>query len=271
LLSTPILKPRVCAVSYLNTVPLVWGFLRSPDSSLRGAFDLDFALPSVCSDRLASGEADIGIVPVIEMARQKLEYFRGTGIACRGPVRSILLISKVAFQEIRTLAADSGSRSSVMLARVILAEKYGVEPNLYSQPPELAAMLGQADAALIIGDPALRLNPANLPFETLDLGGEWNAMTGLPMVFAVWAGRKEAMQPRYESAFLDSCRYGTGHAGEIAREEAPRRGIEEDLAHQYLTRHIVYELHDRDYEGMKLYLESAQRLERVTVAGGVTA
>jgi chorismate dehydratase len=261
-------------VSYLNTVPLVWGFLRSPDASLRYAFDLDFALPSVCSDRLASGEADIGIVPVIEMARQKLEYFRGAGIACHGPVRSILLISKVAFQEIRTLAADSGSRSSVMLARVILAEKYGVEPKLYSQPPELATMLGQADAALIIGDPALRLDPANLPFQTLDLGGEWNAMTGLPMVFAVWAGRKEAkekIEARYETAFLESCRYGVEHALEIAREEAPRRGIGEDLARQYLTRHIVYELHDRDYEGMRLYLESALRLERVTIAGGVPA
>lgn len=271
MLSSSIVKPRVCAVSYLNTVPLVWGFLRSPDANLRDAFDVDFALPSVCADRLASGEADIGIVPVIEIARQKLEYFRGSGIACHGPVRSILLISKVAFQEIRTLAADSGSRSSVMLARVILAEKYGVEPKLYSQPPELTAMLGQADAALIIGDPALRLDPAILPFETLDLGGEWNTMTGLPMVFAVWAGRKEALEPRYEAAFLDSCRYGIGHAQEIAREEAPRRGISEDLARQYLTQHIVYELHDRDYEGMQLYLESAARLERVTVAGGVSA
>ena len=147
----------------------MWGFLRSPDASLRSAFDLDFALPSVCSDRLASGEADIGIVPVIEMARQKLEYFRGAGIACHGPVRSILLISMVPFLKVKTVAADSGSRTSVMLTRVILAEKFGAEPQVYSQPPELAAMLGQADAALIIGDPALRLEPATLPFETLDL------------------------------------------------------------------------------------------------------
>jgi predicted solute-binding protein len=266
-----IAKPRVCAVSYLNTVPLVWGLLRSPDAALRATFDLSFALPSDCSDRLAAGDADIGIVPVIEMARQKLEYFHGSGIACHGPVRSILLISKVPFGQIRTLAADAGSRSSVMLARVILAEKYGAEPKVHAQPPDLAAMLGRADAALIIGDPALRLDPSTLPFETLDLGGEWNKMTGLPMVFAVWAGRKETIQPRYEQALADSCRYGVEHAPDIAREEAPLRRITEELARQYLTRHIVYELGPRDYEGMKLYVESALKLERVAVSGGVSA
>src|SRR5580698_9942379 len=139
--------------------------LHSPDPLLREACDLSFALPSDCAAQLASGAADIGIVPVIEMARQKLDYFRGTGIACHGPVRSILLISKVPINRIRTLAADAASRTSVMLARVILAEKYGVEPKVVTRPADLAAMLGEADAALIIGDPALRLNPEELPFE----------------------------------------------------------------------------------------------------------
>src|SRR5882672_2916943 len=163
------LPPKVCAVSYLNTVPLVWGMLHGPQQNV---FDLRFALPSDCADQLASGTADIGIVPVIEMARQKLEYFRGTGIACRGPVRSILLVSKVPFREIRTIATDSGSRTSVMLSRVILAERFGVEPTMISRRADLAPMLGEADAALVIGDPALRLDPATLPFETLDLGAE---------------------------------------------------------------------------------------------------
>src|SRR5580658_6579308 len=146
---TSIPKPRVCAVSYLNTVPLVWGMLHSPDpEDGRDVFDLRFALPSVCADQLAAGEADIGIVPVIEMHRQKLDYFRGTGIACHGPVRSILLISKVPFRQIRTLATDSGSRTSVQLARIILTEKFGLAgndaPRLVSMPADLAAMLGEA-------------------------------------------------------------------------------------------------------------------------------
>lgn len=247
----------MCAVSYLNTTPLVWGMLHSPDAELRRAFDLRFALPSDCAAQLAMGEADIGIVPVIEMARQKLEYFRGTGIACHGPVRSILLISKVPINRIRTLAADAASRTSVMLARVILAEKYGVEPRVVTRPADLAPMLGEADAALIIGDPALRLDPAALPFETLDLGGEWTGMTGLPMVFAVWSGRKEIIQERYARLFRESCRYGLEHAADIARTEGPARGIGEELALDYVTKHIVYELVERDYQGMQLYIKMA--------------
>lgn len=252
----------MCAVSYLNTVPLVWGMLHDPDPGLRQAFDLRFALPSDCAAQLAAGEADIGIIPVIEMARQKLDYFRGTGIACHGPVRSILLISKVPMSRIKTLAVDAGSRTSVMLARVILAEKFGVEPQLIVRPADLAAMLGEADAALIIGDPALRLDPAALPFETLDLGGEWTSMTGLPMVFAVWSytkefGRKEAIQDRYAPAFLESCRYGLQHAADIARIEAPSRGVTEELAFRYITHHIVYELGQKDYQGLELYVKMA--------------
>ena len=114
----------MCAVSYQNTVPLVWGLLHKPE--LQPVFDLRFAVPSRCADELRSGEADLGIVPVIEMARQKLAYFPELGISSMGPVRSILLISKVPFREIQTLATDSGSRTSVMLSRIILAEKFGV-------------------------------------------------------------------------------------------------------------------------------------------------
>ena len=251
-------KPRVCAVSYLNTVPLVWGIEHGAE---RDIFEMKYALPSECADQLASGDADIGIVPVIEIARQKLDYFRSTGIACRGAVRSILLVSKVPLREIKTLATDQGSRTSVMLARIILAEKYGVQPALISRRAELAPMLGAADAALVIGDPALHLDPATMPFETLDLGLEWTRYTGLPMVFALWSGRKEIMQPRFEQAFLDSCREGLAHMDEIVREQAPLRRISEQLAHDYLTSHIVFELNDRDHEGLTLYLKYAAALE----------
>src|SRR5450631_3317414 len=186
--------------------------LHSPEAAEgHGVFDLRFALPSECADQLASGRADIGIVPVIEMARQGLDYFPGTGIACHGPVRSILLISKVPFKEIRTLVTDSGSRTSAMLSQVILAEKFGVRPRVFSHPADLAEMLGKADAALLIGDAALRVDPDTLPFETLDLGAEWVTMTGLPMVFAVWAGRKEMIREPYARAFVESVRYGMTH------------------------------------------------------------
>jgi chorismate dehydratase len=251
-------KPRVCAVSYLNTVPLVWGI---EHAAQRDVFEMSYALPAECADQLASGDADIGIVPVIEIARQKLDYFRSTGIACRGAVRSILLVSKVPIREIKTLATDMGSRTSVVLSRIILAEKYGVSPKLISRRAELAPMLGEADAALVIGDPALHIDPATLPFETLDLGLEWTQLTGLPMVFALWAGRKEVMQPLYEQAFLDSCRDGLAHMDQIVRDQSPVRGINPQLARVYLTRHIVFELTDRDHQGLNLYLKHAAALE----------
>ncbi len=257
----------MCAVSYLNTVPLVWGMLHGSDpGDGRDVFDLRFALPSVCADQLATGEADIGIAPVIEVARQKLEYFRGAGIACHGPVRSILVVSKVPFAKIRTLATDAGSRTSVMLARVILEEKFGVEPRLISRPAALAPMLGEADAALLIGDAALHVDPLTLPFETLDLGGEWNAMTGLPMVFAVWAGRREIIQDRYARAFLASLRYGREHLDEMVRTEAAPHGVTEELAREYLTSRIVFELGERDYAGLDLFLQRAARFDSVGVS-----
>jgi len=276
----------VCAVSYLNTVPLVWGLQRSPERALRDTFDLRFALPSTCADQLASGEADIGIVPVIEMARQGLDYFPGTGIACHGPVRSILLVSKVPFREIRTLATDSGSRTSAMLSQVILAEKFGVRPRVFSHPADLAEMLGKADAALLIGDAALRIDPASLPFETpalqtLDLGAEWVAMTGLPMVFAVWAGRrdwmsrKEIIREAHGQLFLESLRYGLAHMDDIVAAEAPARQFSTEVVRRYLTHHIVFELGEKDYEGMRLYIQHALRLERdnqrVMIPGGIPA
>jgi chorismate dehydratase len=252
----------VCAVSYLNTVPLVWGLQHSPDPLLRDTFDLRFALPSVCADQLATGQADIGIVPVIEMARQGLEYFPGTGIACHGPVRSILLISKVPFKEIRVLATDSGSRTSAMLAQVILAERFGVRPQVFSHPAHLSEMLDKADAALLIGDAALRVDPSTLPYETLDLGAEWIAMTGLPMVFAVWAGRREIVREPYGRIFLESCRYGLTHMDDMVAAEASARQFPADVVRRYLTQHIVFELGEKDYEGMRLYIQHALRLDK---------
>ena len=158
----------------------------------RGIYDLSFAIPSECADRLADGRADIGIVPAVELNRQKLNIICGSGIASRGPVRSILLISKVPLSQIRTLATDSSSRTSVALSQIILERKYAVQPQVISLAPDLSSMLSRCDAALVIGDPALAIDPLHVPYRVLDLGDEWTSMTGLPMVFAVWAARSGA-------------------------------------------------------------------------------
>lgn len=255
-------KPRVCAVSYLNTQPLVWGILHGSE---RNQFELSFGLPAECADRLGNGTADIGIVPCAELPRLGLEIIRGTGIACHGPVRSILLISRVPPDQIRILATDSSSRTSVMLARILLAKRFGTEPVLISMAPDLPSMLEAADAALIIGDPALHLDPASIPFHVMDLGTEWLELTGLPMVFAVWAGRPSVVTqvatPELERIFKASCRFGLQHLREIAASEGPPRGIAEPLALEYFEKNIIFELGEREYRGLDLFLQYAAEFE----------
>ncbi len=236
----------------------------------RDLFDLSFSIPSECADRLAQGRADIGLIPSIELTRQKLNIIPGAGIACRGAVRSILLVSKVPFAEIGTFAVDSSSRTSVMLSRVILAKKYGVEPLLLPRSPDLVAMLDAADACLIIGDPALLLDPVNLPFHVLDLGAEWVQMTGLPMVFAVWAARA-ALPIQDPAPFIDSLRFGVLQIDEIADREYMARSISRQLAHEYLTRNIVFELQEPEYEGLSLFLRLAGELQNQIDLRAVTA
>jgi chorismate dehydratase len=246
---------RVCAVSYLNTTPLVWGMLHGPQ---RGLFDLDFQIPAACADQLASGAADIGIIPSFELTRQSLEVIPGAGIACHGPVRSILLVSARPAGEIHRLAVDSSSRTSVQLARVLLERRFAAEPELIPHAPNLDAMLRIADAALIIGDPALRIEPSRLPYYVYDLGKEWVEMTGLPFVFAVWAGQKSVITPRVVDAFQQSCRFGRERIEEIVAAESGRREIPRDLVREYLTHRIVHELGPRDYEGMDRFLDYAR-------------
>jgi predicted solute-binding protein len=225
----------------------------------RGLFDLDFRIPAECADRLASGEADLGIVPSFELTRQELTIVPGVGIACHGPVRSILLVSSRPPSEIRTLAADSSSRTSVQLARVVLERRYGAFPVIAPHAPDLQAMLQVADAALLIGDPALRIDIGSGPYRIYDLGAEWVAMTGMPMVFAVWAGRKNAVTPEVTAAFRESCRYGRERIEEIVACEAGQRSFPPDVIREYLTLRIVHELGPRDYQGMDLFLSYAKQ------------
>lgn len=242
---------KICAVNYLNTVPLVWGMLHGPQ---REQVKLSFATPSVCADVVGRGAAHLGLNPIAEVARQNLEVVPGYGIACRGAVRSILLVSRKPFKQIETLATDSGSRTSVELARVILRELYGVEPILRPHKPELEEMLSACDAALLIGDAALKIDPYTLPYQVLDLGAEWYALTGLPMVFALWSGRS-AMPNRLSDVLEGSYRFGNANIGQIVNAEWQARSVTRDLAHEYLTSYIRYEIGDEEWKGAEAFLE----------------
>ena len=250
------LPPAICAVSYLNSTPLLWGLLHGPQL---GSAEVELALPSVCAERLKAGQADVGLVPSIELNRQRLRPVAGLGIASGGAVRSILLLSKVPFSKIRTLAADSSSRTSVMLARLILRQRFGVAPKLHAAAPDYPGMLAGADAALIIGDPALRIDPRSTGYEWLDLGYEWTHMTGLPMVFAVWAARDGAAD--CEAMLEQSYRFGQQQLQQIIATESEARDFAPELVTRYFTEHIRYEIGPRQQKGLELFLRLARPLE----------
>ncbi|MEP7363550.1 MAG: menaquinone biosynthesis protein [Acidobacteriota bacterium] len=256
-------RPRVAAVSYLNTVPLVWGMMYGPQ---RDVFDVHFDLPSLCARELVEGRADLGIVPVAEVWRNGWDTVPGCSIACRGEVRSILLVSRKPWNEIQTLAADRGSRSSVLLARILLSRRYGAHPRVVERVPELAPMLAECDAALLIGDAALRLDPATLPYPVLDLGTEWMALTGLPMVFATWSGPAAAIErhgrERLAEAFGGSLAHGLSHMSEIVVAESAARRFDAALVERYLTRNVIFSLGAEELAGRETYLRYAEELQK---------
>jgi len=229
---------RVGIVDYLNSRPLAWDFLR--DQAPPG-FRAFYHPPAEVADRLRDGRLDIGLIPSIEVQRiADLVVLAGPCVAAQQEVRSVLLVSTVPPQHIGRVALDRNSRTSAALVRILLAEQYGVEPEFISSKPQLQDMLAEADAALIIGDPALRVSTESL--RVLDLAREWRGLTGLPFVFAVWAARREVVRPDLAGVFSESLEHGIADLEAIADEAALELGLDRsDLMH-YLTRNLSYEL-----------------------------
>jgi len=281
-------KPRISVVQYLNTAPLVWGMLHGAE---RGRFDLEFTTPARCADAVARGQADVGIVPSIEVPRiEGAEIVSGVSIASKGLVKSVLLLSKVPMEEIRSVAMDNSSRTSAALVTVLLRRFYGLDFQSAPADPQLEQMLKRADAALLIGDPALtfllklegsrserqelkvegrRLKSeepypdsptfATRPTDILvyDLAAEWKKFTGLPFVFAVWAGRPEAGLAEFARDFQESRDQGLRHLDAIASEWAPRLQLAESALKLYLAENINYDLDEENLEGLRLFYKLA--------------
>lgn len=246
---------RVSAISFLNTAPLMWDF---DHGDLRRQFDVHYTLPSACAEELRTGVADIGIIPVIAYHTiPSLLVVPGVSIGAKGPVRSILLISKVPIEEVKTVAADSSSRTSVALCRVLFRKWWGGKREFTGMEPDLPLMLKRADAALLIGDPALVADRSQ--YICYDLAEEWQRLTGKPFVFAFWAVRAAALsgaaQPGLASVFQQSRDHGLENVDALAREWAPRAGISEDAVKTYLTENIDYSLDAESLAGMQLFFD----------------
>ena len=249
---------RISAISFLNTAPLMWDF---DHGDLRRRFTIHYTLPSACAQELRTGVSDIGIIPIVAYQTiPDLLVIPDVCIAAKGPVRSILLISKVPIEQVKTVAADSSSRSSVALCRVLFRKWLGGQRHFVSMEPKLDAMLREADAALIIGDPALAVDRSQ--YLCYDLAEEWTRFTGKPFVFAFWAVRAAALEGRTDypdlaELFQKSRDHGCKNVPALAKEWAHRVGISEPEVESYLTRNIDYRLDQEKLDGMRLFLELA--------------
>lgn len=250
------LPQRIGAVSYLNTKPLICDLAELlPDA------EVVLATPSTLADQLAQNRLDVALIPAIE-------YFRGPpytiipdiAIASRGPVLSVTLFSRCPPDAIRTMALDTGSRTSAALVQILLQKRYQARPQLRPLAPEENPEQVDADAVLLIGDRAMQ---ACLPgFRlALDLGQEWFDWTGLPFVYAFWAARSGARLEKTAWALAEAKKRGCARAGAIAQEEAPRLGLDAGLCRRYLANILHFDLGPKELAGLERFYELACELE----------
>jgi chorismate dehydratase len=249
-------KPKVSVVRYLNTVPLIWGLMHGEQ---QGKYELGFTTPAHCADSVRAREADLGIIPSIEYQRMdEVEIIPGLSIASKGRVKSVLLFSNRPLEEIRTVAMDVSSRTSVALVTIVLQKFYGREFHSSTSAPEPEKMLNHADAALVIGDPALTYQ-ARVAY-VYDLAAEWKKFTGLPFVFAFWAGHDRGRLSAWQRDFEDSCSYGLTHTDAIAAAYAPSCNLTPQEVKSYLTENIDYSLDPENLKGLEHFYELSYEL-----------
>jgi chorismate dehydratase len=235
---------RISLVDFLNARPLTWGLLHDPPEGIFISRDA----PSVCADKLASGEVDVGLIPSIEYQRiPGLSVIRSLGIAASSEVRSVLLVSEVSRDKIGSVSLDPASRTSAALVRILLKRVYGLDPAYLDS--------GITDARLIIGDPALktRLNGRVV----LDLAAEWRAFSGHPFVFAFWAARESAATPETAALLARSYEAGCSQFEVLVREESQQTGLSAPVIEDYLRHALHYELDKGDLEGLDLFYRMA--------------
>jgi chorismate dehydratase len=258
---------RISAISYLNTAPLMWDFEHAGVNHEAGSqFDISYTLPSGCARALADGTADIGIIPAAAYAANpELVVLPEMAIASRRAVRSILLVSKVPIEKVRSVALDTSSMTSVALTKILFEKWLGGGRTFTAMVPDVEAMLAEHDAGLLIGDPALKVDRAR--YETLDLAEEWIRYTGKPFVFAFWAVRSAALReadPALDlpAVFQQSRDHGLEPASlnQTASEWAARLEMSEAEVRSYLTQNIHYQLDAGCLEGLRLFYQYAAEI-----------
>lgn len=284
-------KLRISIVQYLNTAPLVYGFTHGP---LKGKYELSFTIPSQCAEDLRERRADVAIIPAIELQRiDGLVVLPNLAIAAKRRVRSLLIVSRKPIEAVQTIALDRSSRSTQALTRILCAEHWHISPQFCEASFTPATMLEKTDAALLIGDPALRLaismaNYATLgaagelvcdagkigvnatgPLHVYDVAQQWRRLSGLPAVLAVWATRRESLTAEVLADFAASKEYGCANIPEITAAAAEGLGLPVADLLTYLGENIHYTLGPDDLAGLELYYYLAAKLGLIPEANPI--
>ncbi len=275
-------KLRISIVQYLNTAPLVWGFTNGP---LAGKYDLSFTVPTQCAEAMRTDAADIAIIPAIEYQRiTGLVVLPDLAIASQNRVRSLLIVSRKPIEQVRSVALDRSSRSTQALTRILAAEHWNIDPEFFDTEPDLSAMLEKADAAMLIGDPALRISiaierkstvspqgraicPAAALgitgaeiFHVYDVVGEWRKFSSLPAVMAIWAARPEVVTPEVLADFSASRNFGLTQLAAISLEAAQELELPQQALESYLRHNIDFSLGEENRRGLERYFQEAAKL-----------
>ncbi len=247
------LKIRISLVHYLNAAPLGWSFLYGPH---RDRFEVIPASPARCAEQLANGEVDIGVIPSIEYQRiPDLTIIPGIAIAALNAVRSVIMVRRRG-RDIRSVALDTSSRTSVALLKLLLEARMGLTPRYFHHAPDLPAMLRSCDAALLIGDAALKVPEKE--YEVLDLARAWVEWQQKPFIFALWACRRDASLPEDLAAtFLEARDWGLEARGSIVRDYAQRLQLPEAFLNDYLSQNVNYDMGPDHIAGLERFYQLA--------------
>jgi len=249
--------PRIAASSYLNTAPLIWSFIYG---SQRDAVELftDKA-PARCAEMLARNEVDVALVPVIEYQRlSDVLIVPDVCVGSRAAVRSVVLVTRRNnLKKVERVALDNSSRTSAALVKIIFREFMGFEPEWRSASPDLKSMLIEADAALIIGDPAM-LIPRD-QFQIFDLATLWREFTGFGFVFAMWMARRDRIERARSIDFAAARDEGLANFDAIAAETENEIGLSQAEIKSYLSENISFSLSEEMEKGLQLYFDLAQK------------
>jgi len=249
--------PRIAASSYLNTAPLIWSFIQGTQREKVEL--LTDTAPARCAAMLERGEVDAALVPVIEYQRMMdVLIVPGVCVGSRTAVRSVVLVTRRNnLKKVERVALDNSSRTSVALLKIIFREFLAFEPEWKSASPDLKSMLAEADAALIIGDPAMKV-PRD-QFHVFDLATMWREFTGFGFVFAMWMARRDALEKARSIDFAGARDEGLSNLDAIAKETESELGLTKEEIKSYLTENISFGMSEDMEQGLRLYYELAHK------------